>query len=410
MDAPLAQSPLTSSQSSRPAAAELLRRAQAIAPSLRTAAEATERNRRVSAETTQMLRDADLYRLMQPARFGGFEYGFSELIDVTAEIGRGCGSTAWCYGLAAVHQWLIGTFPLAAQEDVWGDNPDALVCGSYAPSAKAIAVPGGYEISGRWGFASNCQNSDWAMLGVTFAPASDEGKPQAGFLLVPKSQYVIEDTWFTVGLAGTGSNTVVIREPLFVPAHRKLSFAEAASGEPPGATAHRNPLYRIPFLSAIPVSIVSPGIGMVQGGLDEFLEWVGARTTRGAVAGAGNPVAQFPQVQSRVAEAAAAADAARLLLHRDVQEVTHQVSLGQPISVDMRIRNRRDHAYVARLLAQAANALFDAVGGAGLSLSNGIQRNWRDANALARHISMNWDAVSTMYGQYRFGLEPKGQY
>src|SRR5437016_14008658 len=103
---------------------ELLRRARALIPALRPRARSVEEARRVSAETTGMLRDADLFRLMQPARFGGFEYGFTELIDIVFEIGRGCGSTAWCYGLGAVHQGLIAPVPLQAQEGVWGPDPN----------------------------------------------------------------------------------------------------------------------------------------------------------------------------------------------------------------------------------------------------------------------------------------------
>lgn len=401
-----------SSMATKPSAQELVARARALAPTIRGAAQLTEQDRRVPVTTTKMLRDADLFRLMQPAQFGGFEYGFGTLIDIVAEVGAACGSTAWCYGLGAVHQWLVGTFPSAAQQDVWGDNPQALVCGSYAPAGQVsrASASEGYTIQGRWGFASNCQNSDWAMLGVILPSEDETSQPEPGFLLVPKQDYEIEDTWFTVGLSGTGSNTIVVKEPLFVPGHRKLTFAQASSGRPPGADANTNPLYRIPFLSAIPVSIVSPAIGMVQGSLDEFVEWAGSRTTRGAVAGGGNPLAQFPQVQSRVAYASATLDAARLLLKRDVNEVESEVLKGHPISIDMRIRNRRDHAFVAKMLTQAANELFDAVGGAGLSLTNGIQRNWRDTNALARHISMNWDAVSSMYGQHRLGLVPKGQF
>lgn len=410
MNSPIEFPAQKSRDAARPTAPELVRRAGALVPTLRARAAETERERRVSDQATQMIRDADLYRLMQPARFGGFEYGFSALIEVTAEIGRGCGSTAWCYGLGAVHQWLLGTFPLEAQEEVWRDDPGTLVCGSYAPVAKAEPVGGGYRIQGRWGFASNCDNSGWAMLGVMFPPEEGGTAPLPGFLLVPRTQYRIEDTWSVVGLAGTGSKTLVIDEPLIVPPHRKLTFAQAASGQPPGAAANTNPLYRIPFLSAVPVSIISPGIGMVQGAIDEFLDWIGARTTRGAVAGGGNQMAQFAQVQSRVAEASAALDAARLLLERDTRDVEQCVVQGNSISLEQRMRNRRDHAYAARLLTQGVNAMFDAVGGGGLNLDNGIQRAWRDVNALSRHISMNWDAVSTMYGQYRFGLEPKGQY
>jgi alkylation response protein AidB-like acyl-CoA dehydrogenase len=389
---------------------ELVQRARALIPALRARARSVEETRRVPAETIQMLREAELFRLMQPARYGGFEYGFTELIDIVCEIGRGCGSTAWCYGLGAVHQWLVATFPLQAQEEVWGPDPNTLVCGSYAPAANAVRSGRGFEISGKWSFASNCDNSDWALVGVRFPAGEGEKQPKPGFLLIPRKDYEIEDDWFTVGLAGTGSKSVVVREKLFVPEHRMLTFEQASSNNPPGAAAHANWVYRVPFLAGVPVSIASPALGMVQGAIDEFVEFIGGRTTRGAVAGGGNPMAQFAQVQSRIAEAAAALDAAKLLLKRDTREVESGAAKGQLISVEKRIRNRRDHAYAVRLAVHAVNALFEAVGGGGLGLSSGIQRHWRDVNAVAHHISLNWDVVSTMYGQHYLGLEPKGQY
>ena len=149
---------------------ELVRRARALIPTLRARARSVEEARRVSSDTMQMLRDAELFRLMQPARFGGFEYGFTELIDIVFEIGRGCGSTAWCYGLGAVHQWLLATFPVQAQQDVWAEDPETLLCGSYAPASNAVRVPRGFEISGKWSFASNCDNSGWALVGVASRP------------------------------------------------------------------------------------------------------------------------------------------------------------------------------------------------------------------------------------------------
>jgi resorcinol 4-hydroxylase (FADH2) len=388
---------------------ELIRRARELIPTLRARARSVEEARRVSADTTRLLREAELFRLMQPARFGGFEYGFTELIDIVFEIGRGCGSTAWCYGLGAVHQWLLATFPLQAQHDVWDSDPDTLLCGSYAPATNALRTGRGFEISGRWSFASNCDNSDWALVGVMF-PAEGDAKPKPGFLLLPRKDYEIEDDWFTVGLAGTGSKSIVVREKLFVPEHRMLTFEQASSNNPPGAAEHANGVYRIPFLAGVPVSIASPALGMVQGAIDEFVEFIGERTTRGAVAGGGQRMAQFAQVQSRIAEASAALDAAKLLLKRDTREVEMSAASRQLISVDKRIRNRRDHAYVVRLAVQAANALFEAVGGGGLNLSSGIQRAWRDVNGVAHHVSLNWDVVSTMYGQHYLGLEPKGQY
>ncbi len=393
-----------------PPLSQLVGAAQELVPYLRERAQATELERRVSSETTARFHEAGLFRLMQPARYGGYEYGFTAFIDVISELGRGCTSSSWGCSLGAIHQWLVGTFPEQAQDDVWRESPDAIVCCSYAPATTAEANDGGYLVQGKWHFASNVDNSQWALLGVHFPPAEKGGAPSAGFLLVPRADWRIEDDWFMAGQAGTGSKTVVIDKPVFVPGHRKLTFAEASSNAPPGSAVNVNPIYRIPFLSAVPVCLVSPLLGTAQGAVDSFVELCGTRVTRGAVAGGNNRLSQFFPVQSRLAEAAAAVDAARLLIDRDTTGVERIAAAGGAIDVDTRIRNRRDHAYAAKLAHGAVESLFASVGGAGLALNQPIQRMWRDANAIARHISLNWDAVSSMVGQHMLGLEPKGQY
>lgn len=384
--------------------------AQELVPVLHRKAQATEQARRVSTEVTELFHAAGFFKLMQPARFGGYEYGFTAFIDVISELGRGCTSSAWGCSLGAIHQWLVGTFPEQAQQDVWGGDPSAIVCGSYAPAATAERVDGGYRVNGHWKFASNVDNSQWALLGVHFPPEEKGRPPSAGFLLAPRSDWTIEDNWHVAGQAGTGSKTVVIEQPTFIPEHRRLTFAEASSNAPPGTQVNKNPIYRIPFLSAVPVCLVSPLLGTAQGAIEAFVDLCGTRVTRGAVAGGGNHLSQFFPVQSRLAEAAAAVDAARLLLYRDTAEVEQIAARGEAISVDKRIRNRRDHAFAARLSHSAVEGLFASVGGAGLALDQPIQRMWRDANAISRHISLNWDAVSSMVGQHLLGLEPKGQY
>jgi len=370
----------------------------------------TEADRRVSQATTERFHEAGFFRLMQPARFGGYEYGFTAFIDVISTLARGCTASAWSCGLGVVHQWLIANFPLQAQHDVWDENPDAIACGSYAPAATAQAVDGGYLVQGRWLFASNVDNSPWAILGVFFPPI-EKGQPQqAGFVLAPRKDWRIEDDWHVAGQAGTGSKSVVIEQPVFVPEHRRLTFAEASSGASPGALAHANPIYRIPFLSAVPVCLVSPILGTAQGAVAAFVALCAERVTRGAVAGGGARLVEFFPVQSRLAEAAALVDAAQLLLNRDTAEVEHLARQGKSVSLKDRIRNRRDHAFAARMASNAVDALFTCVGGAGLALDQPLQRMWRDANAIVRHYSLNWDAVSSMVGQHMLGLEPKGQY
>jgi resorcinol 4-hydroxylase (FADH2) len=400
----------SSSVPAAPPLSRLVSAAEELVPLLRQKAAATEQARRVSEEVTDLFRAAGFFKLMQPARFGGYEYGFTAFTDIISELGRGCTSSAWGCSLGAVHQWVLGTFPAQAQDDVWGPNPDAILCGSYAPVAMAESVEGGYLVKGNWKFASNVDNSQWALLGVQFPPEEKGRPPSAGFLLAPRSDWSIEDNWFVAGQAGTGSKSVVIEKATFVPAHRRLTFAEASSNAPPGTAVNTNPIYRIPFLSAVPVCLVSPLLGTAQGAVDAFVELCGTRLTRGAVAGAGNHLSQFFPVQSRLAEASASVDAARLLLDRDTAEVERIAARGEVISVETRIRNRRDHAFAARLSHGAVEALFASVGGAGLALDQPIQRMWRDANAIARHISLNWDAVSSMVGQHMLGLEPKGQY
>jgi resorcinol 4-hydroxylase (FADH2) len=164
------------------------------------------------------------------------------------------------------------------------------------------------------------------------------------------------------------------------------------------------------MLSAIPVCLLAPLLGTALGAIEQFVELSGTRIARGSFDGGGGLLSDFYPVQSRLAEASALADAAQLLIDRDTAEVERLVMEGKNLSVDLRIRNRRDHAFAARLACGAVDILFAAVGGGGLALDQPIQRMWRDANAISRHITLNWDAVSAMVGQHLLGLTPKGQY
>ena len=383
---------------------------RALRPGIKARALATERAARVPAETIAALREAGLFDIVKPKAFGGYECDFDALVDATIDLAKACAATAWVGGLLAAHQWLLASFPAEAQHDVWDRNPDALLCGSYAPSAKATAVSGGYRLSGRWSFASGCDNSHWAFCAALLPPAQDGAPPVAAFLLVPARDYAIDDTWQVVGLAGTGSKTLVI-DDAFVPKHRILTFAETTSGRTPGTKVYSaNPTFAIPMLCNIPSCLAAVAVGTALGALDDYIETTRARVTRGAVAGANSRMAEFATVQLRVAEAAASTDAAREVLLRDLRAVARLARERKEISIEDRIFCRRGQAFAVSLAIRASEALNASTGGAGLDLSNSVQRAWRDANAVGRHISMNWDVVGTMYGQMALGLEPKGQY
>jgi len=385
---------------------ELLGRARAIAAVARQRALATEAARRVGDDMIAALRQADLFRIMQPRAYGGFEYGFEVLAQVEAALASGCGSTGWVYGLLASHQWLIACFPQRAQEEVWSD-PSALAAGTYAPVAQAVAVDGGYRVSGSGTFCSGCDNAQWQFLGGMIPQGS--ALPQPGFFLLRTADIAIDDNWRTMGLAGTGSKTIVA-DNAFVPHHRVVPFAELAAATAPGMRAHTNPLYKQSFLSVLPITIVSPVLGMAEGALAAFLDMAKVRTTRGALAGGNRRMAELTTVQLRVAEAVASIDAAKLMMFRDLAEAHAMAARGEAVSIDVRLRNRRDQAFCARLLLRAIDALFLAAGGHGLFLDHPLQRFWRDAHAAGSHISLNWDSSGSMFGQYMLGLEPKGQY
>jgi len=391
---------------SRPDVVELLARAREIAAVARERAQQTEIDRRVSADMIARMRQADLFRVMQPQAFGGYEYGFDVFGEILMTIAAGCGSTGWVYGLLASHQWLIGCFSKEAQDEVWRD-PAALAAGTYAPVCKAVPVDGGYRLTGSSGFCSGCDNAQWQLLGGMI-PQS-EGAPKPGFFMVATSDIVIDDNWRTMGLAGTGSKAIVAKDA-FVPTHRVLPFAELIAATAPGMRGNPNPLWRQSFLAVLPITIVAPVIGMAQGALDDFLDMAKIRATRGAVTGGNRRMAELTTVQLRVAEASAAIDAARLLMARDLRDAWDVTVRNEPISVDVRLRNRRDQAYCVKLAVQAVDLLFLAAGGHGLYLDHPIQRAWRDAHAAAAHISLNWDSAGSMYGQHLLGLEPQGQY
>jgi alkylation response protein AidB-like acyl-CoA dehydrogenase len=389
-----------------PTVAELLRRAERIGAIARERAQETEKARQVSADFIDDMRAAELFRIMQPRRFGGFEYGYEVFVEAVAAVASGDGSTGWVYSLGAVHQWLMACYPGEAQDEVWGENPDAIAAVSYAPTGKAVAEPGGYRLSGRWSFASGCDNAQWGILGGII-PMPDGPKP--GFFLVPRAQFSIDDDWYTMGLAGTGSKTIVVNDVL-VPPYRVVTFAELLTGNGPGAAVNANPLYRQPMLAVVPNCLTAPALGMARGAVKAFVDQVGTRTTRGAVAGGNNRMAEFATVQLRVAEATASVDAAQLMIHRDLRETREMVERGHPIGIDLRMRNRLTHTFSTRLLIQAVDAVFLAAGGSALGLRHPVQRFWRDIHAASSHISLNWDSVGAMYGQHVFGLEPKGQY
>ncbi len=172
-------------------------------------------NRQMSKEVVEALKECGFYKMLLPKKWGGTEHKPQEFFAEQMRIAEADMSTAWASGIIAVHAFQIALMSEQAQEEVYASGPNTLASSSYNPvGAKAEMCEGGFMLSGRWGWSSGSEHCTWALLGGVI--------PGDGYrtFLVPRTQYVIEDTWNVMGLQGTGSNDVVIAEPIFVPEHR----------------------------------------------------------------------------------------------------------------------------------------------------------------------------------------------
>jgi len=389
----------------RPDFTDILDRVRKLRPEIAARALAAEKAKRVPAETMDALRDADVFRIMQPRRFGGYEYGPAELAQIGFELGRACGSTGWCGTLAVCFGWMVSFFPLEAQQEVW-DNPENLLAVSYTPSPKVEAVTGGIKISGSWPWASGVDSATWLILSALI-PGKD-GPPSLAWCLVPVSEVTIDHgSWNVSGLQGTGSKTVVVVDPVFVPQHRVLPLGAIFSGKVPGLAVPDNDQARFGYPTFGPTALVSPIVGMAQGALDAFTETArGAR--RMARPGVFEQVAESPLIQSLIGEAAARIDGAQTLMLTSLQEGQRIVGAGGTLDIEQRVRIRRNHGFAARTSSEVVNSIFAKSGAAAADESNRVQRFWRDANIAALHSSIDWDTLSALYGTQQLGLQPQG--
>jgi resorcinol 4-hydroxylase (FADH2) len=392
-----------------PTPEELIERARGLVPEIRALAEETERNRTISPAVIAKIRDAELLRTTRPKEFGGFEFDPTVALEIALTISAACASTGWAVNSALSNGISFGHYPVETQRELWGAGDDPFTCACFAPTGAAIPADGGYVLNGSWPYASGVDHASWIRLGALIKSPDAAPADDGAFFLLPTGDVEIEDNWFVYGLCGTGSKNIIVHDA-FVPAHRVLRFADTRAGRTSGADHHRNPLYRLPLLVLGASMLASTAVGAAKGALGDYLEMTGGRKTRGALAGGGLAMAEFATIQLRFAEASAAVEAAELILMTDMRNAMAKLRAGQQITVADRIRARRDQAYATKLALQAVEALNASTGGAGLLLSSPIQRAWRDVNAVARHVSLNWDAVGTMYGQHAFGLEPRGQY
>ncbi|WP_280250252.1 3-hydroxy-9,10-secoandrosta-1,3,5(10)-triene-9,17-dione monooxygenase oxygenase subunit [Nocardia abscessus] len=377
---------------------EVTERVEALLPTLRERAQEAEDLRRIPDESMKALQETGFFRLLQPKQWGGHAADPVVFYDTVRKIAGACGSTGWVAGIVGVHNWHLALFAQQAQEDVWGEDTEVRISSSYAPMGAGTVVDGGYLVNGAWAWSSGCDHATWAVLG---GPVIKDGKPvDFGSFLIPRDDYRIDDVWNVVGLRGTGSNTVVVKD-VFVPSHRFLSFRAMSELKSPGLERNTDPVYKMPWGTIHPTTISTPIVGMAYGAYQAHVEHQGKRVR---AAYAGEKAKDDPFAKVRIAEAASDIDAAWRQLSGNVADEYALLVAGEEIPFDLRVRARRDQVRATGRSIAAIDKLFESSGATALSNGTPLQRFWRDAHAGRVHAANDPERAYLMYGTHEFGL------
>lgn len=369
----------------------LLERARALIPRLAARAPEAAASRQLPAETIAEYRAVGILRILQPRRFGGRQGRFSLFSQIVEELTYGCASSAWVYAVLAEHQWIIACYPEQAQIDVWGNNPAAVASSSLAPRAAAAPAPGGWRLSGRYTFSSGCDFAHWAIIGAFLG---EMGDPRCvAYVLIPLADLEIVDDWQVLGLRGTGSKSLVLRD-VFIPEHRVVMVADLHSGNTPGALVHpQYPVVRAPRGFLVSYSLPTVAIALGRRALEVACRALAGRVSRGVTR-----LAQSEVVQMALGEAAAAIDTATLLLHTGRDASTEAVSAGRPIGEADALRARRDMVYAQHQAAAAVARLCELCGARWLYDSDPLQEIRRDLDTILTHHAASRQAAMAPYG------------
>ena len=379
---------------------EAMRRARECVPTFKERAQACEDARALLRENEQLLHEQGLFRFHQPKRFGGMELPFQAVVDLVAEVARGCPSTAWNVGNLGCHHWVLGYYAEETQREVWDANPDALIASSIALAAgRGRKAPGGFVVGGRWPFSSGVDNSDWNMLAVTIY--GDDGRTAIDWrlCLVPKTDYRIIDTWYAIGMVGTGSKDIEVME-LFVPERRALALPACRGGsEHPGAATNPGALYRIPLVAAAGHPLSAAALGTAEGAYEAFVGSMARRV--GTYTGA--KVADFQAVQIKLARARCLIDSAAHLMRESATAFQQAAERNEVPDLATKLRYRAQNAFAVAQSREAVEALWSCYGANAIYTRDPLQRFLRDAQVACQHFSFNFDIAGSAFGLAELG-------
>jgi len=380
---------------------EIVQKARALRPLLESNAARAEDERRVPDENMQAIVDAGLTRIAVPKRYGGYETNVRTITEVAGALAEGCSSTGWISTLINTSSWMIGMYPLQAQDEIFGADPDTRSAGVFAANGTSRRVDGGWIVSGKWGYASGIGHATWAGFGFLMTDEKGEVYDQ-GYGLAPIEDVAIEDTWFVAGLKGTGSNTIVV-DALFVPEHRVLGL----SGVSNGIFDHAVPgevLYRSSAMPTLNLVLVGALPGMARAALRYVTERAGRKSVPYSIY---ERQADSAVIHAAIGQAALKISDAELHMRRAATEIDDAAQRDEQLDMMARTRVRAEAGHVARLCIEAVDILMTCHGSGGFADVSALQRIWRDINIGARHGAVNHMIGDEAYGKALLGVGPQ---
>jgi len=374
--------------------ASLINSAREMKPRLIERAAAVEEARMVGQDTISEFREAGFFKILQPKAYGGYELTPEVLTNVIFEVASACGSSGWTLAVLALHQWEVQLLPEETMEEIWGDDPDLLLSSAYAPTGEVRPTEGGYILSGEWPFSSGCDHAQWAIVGGIRPPLAEGEAPTPCGFFVPRSDYEIIDDWRTLGLAGTGSKRLCMKD-VFVPHRRQHAIFGAAPPPPEDAS----PIYKLPFGLVFGEMLAAAAHGMAQGVLEQFTERNKARI--GAMDR--SKYADNPDIHRYIAETEYVISASRTLSDRNLREAYNAASsVGEQPTID-KARHFWELAKSVHACTEAASRLYSISGAHTIFEGDSLQRAFRDVNSATTHMAFNANLYARNYGAMKMG-------
>ena len=385
-----------------PTHAELVDRARAMIPTLKSRAKACTAARNVPKETIEEMQAAGFFKILQPKRYGGYEMHPNVFFDVQKLIAEGCMSTGWMYGVVGCHPYELALFDDKAQQEVWGDNYDMLVSSTYQPVGQVETVDGGFYLSGRWGFSTGSLHCGWVLLGALIWPDGipGSGPPEMRTFLLPRSDYqIIEGTWETFGLQGTGSLDIVV-DRAFIPDYRTHKASDGFACQNPGQQVNEGPLFSLPWAQVFVRSVSTAAFGGAKAAINAAMSIMQDRISTNT----GKASKEDPILHAAIAAAHSQMLEMDLTLKATFDDLMEIAESGQPIPMEKRALYAYQSSTVVRRLARLIDDMMQLLGGRAIYMSSEIIQPWLDLNAARAHVANDpanrtGDVVGTMLGQ-----------